>query len=238
MYPYLRSFGLAVNIAWRDLRRFDLGLTGRLQYCLKAGNLAVCFLGFSVQSGEASYRKSAELGALASLFDLTSDGLGYSSRAVGAFQTAVDAIVDREAQTEIMAVLETKRQKAFRVEGLERGTSALRFIIKYFGVEHHWRSGREIAEVGILLQIVDDILDMDRDLQIGELNFLTSAAAPSHLSALLNWNYREKLSYAPHSFFLIKVIDGASCKARRLMHGFGAPSSRKPVRGRTLEATK
>ncbi len=209
MYAYLRTYQLTLFLARRYLSEFHLSQRNRLFYSIKAANLGLCFLGYSIRSGEAYYRRSAELGVLASIFDLASDGRHFDATAVRKFRSVVDAIANDETARMILDLLDRKQQRQLPVHGLERGVDALRIVLSHLLVQDSWPSEAKIYDVGILCQTVDDLLDSEGDLTRGELNFLRYSDSKKYMQMLMAWDYEEQFRCCPHSFVLFYAIKKA-----------------------------
>ena len=235
MFPYLLTYGLAVRLAWHGSREFALPVRVRVHYALKSGNLAICFVGFSRDSGRRFLERSAELGTLASVFDLVSDGLNYDTAAVGRFHSMVKGILEPEAAEILLALLRQKERGALAATGLSRGCDAMRVILKHLECESRWENNgaQEMERVGILLQIVDDILDMRQDIRKGHINFMKSAAADCYLNDLLEWDYKETFRDSPYRLFLFGAIRFSRGRAARLVGAGSNPRrSTQPIRTR------
>jgi hypothetical protein len=183
---------------------------------MKSANLAICFLGFAGHSGENVFRRSAELGFLASIFDLVSDGLRFESTAMTLFESLVKSTVDKDVAQIIFNLMTRKQERRFTSCGLDRGVDALRIVIKHLQAEDYWASESEIHEAGTLCQIVDDVLDYEKDVARHELNFLGHRDSKMHIQQLMNWDYKRQLHYSCYPSVLFGVIRKAQAKAKKL----------------------
>lgn len=237
MLSYLLTYCLAAGAAYRASRRIDVPLRTVARYTCKSGNLAVCFLGLSVHAGYAAFKRSAELGMLASLFDLVSDELRFNDRYLRYFRDVLTQTVSPEVEAVSAYLLETKKNHSFRMSGLERGVGAFRAIIKHLESEADWNDF-QIVRSGIMLQIVDDLLDHRQDLARDELNFVRGGEAVSHIQSFLRWDYRREFSESKHPMVLfaairraraiaLKLLEDMSREAVEVEHGTGRPSGKK-----------
>src|SRR5205814_1293726 len=137
---------------------------------LKSANLAICFLGFAIERGEGSFRRSADLGMLASIFDLVSDGLCYKLAAYEQFERVARTTLAPEVAGLLFKLMQKKKNGDLELRGLERGAKALEIIIKHLRVESAWPRSSDIIDAGVILQLVDDILDYRVDLRSQHLN--------------------------------------------------------------------
>jgi hypothetical protein len=237
MYPYLRTYQLAASLARANMKAFDIPPARRFSYGVKSCNLAACFLGFSVREDERFYRKSAELGFLASTFDLVSDGLHFDSDAFRTYGNLVRALVEPEVAEITLGLMERKRQGRLGAQGLERGIESLRIIIKHLGVEEYWQSEEDLNQVGILCQVVDDVLDFENDIARRELNFIGKLDFKEHLHLLSTWDYKRQFQLSRYPLVLFHVISIAKAKSRRLLIDFASRDSTLTP-GSVLEASQ
>lgn len=192
----------------------------------------MCFLGFSVGKGEEYCQRSAELGALASLFDLTSDGLLYDKDAVLQFRNFVHEILGPELADLSLSVLNQKRTGGFELDGLYRGVPTLKIIIQHLRAEGYWPNESEIAKAGILCQIVDDIVDYRDDLADGGLNFLRHKSWRAHVRSLMDWDYEKQFSASKYPLVLFQVVKRAKAVATKFaIQDFECRSDRLPSHG-------
>lgn len=212
--PYRKSYQLACVDAFRELGSFAISPATRLHYTAKAGNLATCFLGFSIHTGETYYRKSAELGLLASIFDLTSDGLDFAPSAIEKFRRLSRAILDKNAADILLTLMDQKRMGCLEQNGLDRGIGALRVIVKHLLADSNWRNEGQIIDSGILFQVVDDVLDYARDIKTDHLNFLKHDSSNDYLQALLRWDFEGQFRTSQNTL----VLFGAIRRAKALAH--------------------
>jgi hypothetical protein len=215
MYPYLRTYQLALTSAWALLPRFEVSQAKRVHYTIKAANLAVSFLGFSIDGGQEFLVRSADLGVLASLFDLSSDGMSFDREAVRRFQTIVQSTLDASTAQIIFDLLSRKKDGAIRVHGLERGVDALHIVLKHLRADVFWKSEADVREVGILCQVVDDVLDYENDIVRGELNFLRAGDSRVYLDKLVAWDYRKQFCNSAHPHVLFYGISKAKTRAKK-----------------------
>jgi hypothetical protein len=217
MRSYARTYRLAIALAWSQLRRFNISAVDRFRYATKSGNLALCFLGFSIHPGREFSQRSAELGVLASIFDLASDGLKFDTGALHQFRLVVSETVDEGVACIIFNLMTRKQRMELGVGGLDRGVDAVRIVIKHLHAEEVWKSEREIYDIGILCQIIDDVLDYKGDFARQELNFLRTDERTIYLERFLKWDYKEQFKNSRYPFVLFQVIKVAKTRAGKLI---------------------
>lgn len=221
--PYIGSYQLAYIRALRELRQFRGSRVSQLRYAAKAGNLATCFLGFSIHRGEEYYQRAADLGVLASIFDLASDGLNFDCAATDKFRHLSLTILGGEAADILFALMDQKKAGAIPRNGLDRGIAALRVILKHLDAEEAWASDNQIARSGILLQVVDDVLDYSQDITTAHLNFLRYENSSAYINALLEWDFETQLHAGQHTLVLFHAIRRAKAIANDFAKKQSAP---------------
>jgi hypothetical protein len=216
---YVAAFQMARRYSQECLSPFRLAPACESRYKIKAANLAICFLGFSVHRGREYYVRSAELGMLGSIFDLVSDGLQFDHAAVERFERLARRTLDAESARISLDTLERKKYGGFEFDGLSRGIPALRIILKHLKSESFWPNDDDIVEVGLLCQIADDLIDCRDDFAKNELNFLKQKDWLSHAKRLLDWNYEKQLSKSQYPLVLFHVFKRAKVQAAKLANG-------------------
>ena len=216
MLAYVAAYRMARRYSRECLSPFHLSAAVESPYTTKAANLAMCFLGFSGHRGREYYARSAELGVLGSIFDLVSDSLQFDYVAVEQFERLARKTLHAESARIALETLERKKVGAFEFDGLSRGVPALQIILKHLKSEKFWPNNDEVAKVGVLCQIADDLIDYGDDLAKNELNFLKHKDWPSHVTKLLNWNYEKQFSKSQYPFVLFRVFKRAKVQATKL----------------------
>ncbi len=98
-------------------------------------------------------------------------------------------------------------------DGLERGIIAFKFVIMMMGVEKQFEEKIETEKLGLLLQIVDDILDHEEDTISGDWNCLNTEKKSEYIELLLSIMTDEKLKdLFPNSALLRSVVGKAKQK--------------------------
>lgn len=216
MLAYVRTYQKAWALSRACLRKFDISQQTRLHCAAKASNLSMCFLGFSIHRGEAYFNRSAELGVLAAIFDLVSDQLKFDSRGVRCFSDLLREVLEPELAAISLDTLNRKKEASFVLSGLERGIPALRVIIRHLHAEESWVTESDVIRVGILCQIVDDVLDYRSDFRRDELNFLKQEGWQQYVQGLLHWDYHVQFRGSQYPLVLFYVVERAKKFAKTL----------------------
>jgi hypothetical protein len=229
MYPYLRCYQQAWVLSLNQMRQFDVPLRARLGYGIKSGNLAASFLGLSIRSGPEPIRLSSELGMLAAMFDLVSDGLHFDPCATHLYCKLARDTLDPPVADILLQLLERKAKHAFAHGGLDRGIDAFRVVIKHLRSEEVWQNPADVALTGTLLQVVDDVLDYGHDIRYGELNFLRDRELQDHLVDLVEWDFATCFADSKYPAVLFHAIKRAKTISTRLISESRSHQSRDPA---------
>ncbi|HEV8241652.1 MAG TPA: hypothetical protein VGS57_19975 [Thermoanaerobaculia bacterium] len=112
---------------------------------------------------------------------MVTDWRHFSAQFREPFQKELEHLVPPWAVALAMSLYWTELQRGLEDDGLERGVIAVRLITGLVGSTGHF-SSFGLRRLGLLLQIVDDLLDFEHDRANGELNCLATGRAASHLA--------------------------------------------------------
>jgi hypothetical protein len=191
------------------------------RYFGKSTRLALCYSGFAQ---DKSYGEAAGAGKAAFLscaYDVASD---WRDKSDPKWAHEFEKIVRAEASPELaeMAIKLYRNDVNGRLEqdGLERGIVALRFILEMMGLQSAYWEKTDIDHLGILLQIVDDVWDYEKDLKAGDENCLSSARRNKYLQMLVDEMHDEHIQRLfPNGGVLLAVIKRARKKAEQMSRG-------------------
>src|SRR5262249_18424658 len=110
-----------------------------------------------------------------------------------------------------------ERSGDLRWDGLSRGVDALQFITLLIGSERHIRERTDFHHFGLIMQIVDDVLDWEEDLRSGETNCLRSIKRNDYLKQLVTFDVDGMKEFLPNATILSGVVYRAQKKACRLL---------------------
>jgi len=173
----------AVYWSLRYSRRLSIRVSESPRYIAKSMNLAGCYRAF----GDAGIRHSARAGRAAFLscaYDVVTDWRWFDETAGGRFEKIVREIAPPRLADQAMALYQKDRLGLLSNDGLERGEIALQFVCELMETTRSF-TPFDRKELGVLCQIVDDVIDLEGDLSRGELNCLLTANRTRHLESLL-----------------------------------------------------
>ncbi len=189
-----------------------------LRYILKAANLATCYQGFSPCFTRRRAEGAGRAGFLSCAYDVATDWRRENPRWRKIFEQIVRREADRRSADLAMDLFDKDSTKTLSDDGLERGIMAFRFTLMEMGLIEHFDQRTDVSRMGLLLQIVDDVLDYEEDIAAGDLNCITSLNGREYLLALIAEMTDEHVrSLFPRSPLLFSVIKKSRIKAGRLL---------------------
>jgi hypothetical protein len=217
------SHALAALVAlWWSLcyqKTFQIKSRERRRYLQKAVNLGLCYRGFAPDSKLRSIVGAGKAAFFCCAYDVVSDWRDFDEAAFLRFSEVLLRSVSTEASAIAKRLYMEERKGILRWDGLSRGVDALQFITLVIGSERHMRENADLHHLGIIMQIVDDVLDWEDDLRSGETNCLRNVGREAYLKQLLRFDVNGMKRFLPHATILGVVIDRAQKKARGLLGG-------------------
>lgn len=212
------AVGRSQQLALRYRSQLEIRRDEFTRYLRKAANLAFCYQGFGSTFNFKQAEGAGSAAFLSCAYDVTTDWRGENPK----WQTIFEQIVRREAQpllaNEAIDLYRKDKTGALKHDGLERGIVAFRFILEMMGLTEDFSKKTNIDNLGILLQIVDDVLDYDNDTATGEINCINSPNGRDYLYQLITeMTDRQIKILFPNSRLLFEIIRNARIKARRLL---------------------
>jgi len=176
----------AVLHSFRYASALDIRPAERKRFLTKSLNLGLCYAGFAKSKGLAEPWGAGKAAFLCSAYDVVTDWRGFDFASRKKFEGVMRSM---KLTPELESLATTLYEKELCVElqedGLDRGYIALRFTLKLMGCEEmRERQWGNLDELGRLCQIVDDVLDYEQDVRLGETNCLTTLRRDLYLRRL------------------------------------------------------
>lgn len=193
------------------------------RYFGKSALLALCYAGFALDN---SYEEACGAGKAAFLscaYDVASDWRDKKDpKWEDEFAKIVRAEVSPELAEMAINLYRDDVNGKLKHDGLERGIVALRFVLEMMGLQSAYEKKIDVNRLGILLQIVDDVLDYEDDIKAGDENCLNSERKNQYLQMLVDEMTDEKIkTLFPHGDILILTINRARTKAEKMLRESG-----------------
>lgn len=187
------------------------------RYLGKSAYLAFCNAGF-VQN--ISIKQASGAGKAAFLFcayDVCSD---WREKNEPRWAKTFEKIVRCEASPQLAEAALSLYQRDIDGEltqdGLERGIVALRFVLEMMGLQSFYEQKVDVNKLGTLLQIIDDVLDYEKDILAGDENCLTSARRNDYLRILVE-EFDDIQNLFPYGGALLIAIKKSREKAQHML---------------------
>lgn len=163
--------GLVDNIKYAHTLRLRFSELRR--YFKKTVDLGMCYAGFAQNFSLDQAKGAGHAAFLSCAFDAVTDWGKPAD-----LQASYARILHSEASPELtemaLGLLDRDVNGILLYDGLERGVIATEFVLQMMGVREIFDRKCDIKQLGIDLQIVDDVLDYKDDMSKGDQNCLTN----------------------------------------------------------------
>ena len=215
------AVGTALFFSLRHQAALRIKPKERRRYLLKSINLALCYRGFSPSKRLRCARDAGKAAFYCCAYDVVTDWRNYDKSDFQAFKHLLNREVAGNLAVIALRLYEQERNGSLRLDGLSRGIDALEFVTKLIGSDEYIRHNLDFRNLGVVMQIVDDVLDWEDDQRNGELNCLLTSRSQQtkHLRALLAFDMQRFQRILPHATVLCRVIRSAQRKAHLMLSG-------------------
>ncbi len=202
------QYAPTLGISWSELPR----------YVAKSINLALCYVGFSVSPSGREAVSAGRAAFLSCAYDVVTDWRDFDPHYQAVYNGLLRATVDGRLADLAMSLYSQEVEGTVRNDGLERGVVAFEFITRLMGSFDHYAAHFDAGEIGTMSQIADDILDLEDDIQSGDLNCLTTARRGEHLELFLaTCDEAQMARLFPHGRVIQVVFGRARLRAQELL---------------------
>lgn len=192
-----------------------------MKYYVKSMNLSLCYVGFAESWRPLQAWRAGEAAFFCCAYDIVTDWRLFDS----ASRQVFEAILRSESRfSDIPSIAldlyECDKAQNLDHDGLSRGSVSLRLVLKWMGCEQRREQvWGDLDNLGRLLQIVDDVIDLEEDREANHLNCLTSSNRDLYLQTIIFELEGPKVKslFGAKAFVLNRVISMAITKAIRLL---------------------
>lgn len=219
MLASLIAAGTAFILSFRHQFPLRIRKEERSRYFLKSVNLALCYRGFAPNRSLVAARNAGVAAFYCCAYDVVTDWRGFDETYVLWFKNLVTRQLSPPLAAIAIGLYEQERRGALALDGLSRGIDALAFVSLLIGSNEHIRQNMNFDHLGVVMQIVDDVLDLEDDQRLGEFNCLLTSPIrrTMHLQTLTAFDLNRFKSIFPHARVLCAIIRSAQKKATRLL---------------------
>ena len=199
MFIYRDYFLTSMISSWLTLRylvRRRESLKGIFIYIKKSINLSLCYIEFFNNRTFKNIVKNSQAAFSCSIYDYATD---YKVGELE-YQLFLEEI-SKFCSPKLVSLVKDLRSKEINNlltdDGLERGIISLDFIIGHIGIESEWDVNFKLNnknDIGLALQLIDDVLDYHED------------KAYKHLNCLIVGNKQEYIQTIPLKIDLLRNL--------------------------------
>jgi hypothetical protein len=209
MLPSFFALLRAIQLGLRFRCKLQIRTAELWPYLRKCSNLGLCYGGFvpTTWTIETAFR-AGDVAFLCCAYDVATDWRSFSPYHRDVLNEVLKELVPSWACEITMDLYEREIAGILRDDGLERGAIAFDFAVGVIGIQSQFTK-REIAELGVLLQIVDDVLDLESDRANGELNCLLSPRREVYLNRLNSGiaGLSQRFATSPVMAFVLRRVE-------------------------------
>ena len=209
-----------LSALWMSLRHCRaLGIRrGELKrYYLKTLNLALCYRGFVTTRSVSDSMRCGQAAFYCCAYDVITDWRHFDSDRRDWYAKLLRDNLPEKIATLALNLYRDEYENRLKWDGLSRGSVALEFISRLIGNFDELDRQMNVERLGILLQIVDDVLDIEDDIRENSINCLLSPARYRYLRMLDAFDFTGLASTLPYARILVTVCQAAQNRARQLL---------------------
>lgn len=163
----------ALQLSLQYAKDLEIKPSEIFRYLKKSASLAACYAGFAQNLSRDQAAGAGKAAFLSCAYDVVSDW-GKSPALCSKFEQILNKEVSVDLADMALGLLNRDLNSGLEYDGLERGIVATRFVLEMMGLKEFFRDKVDVDELGVNLQIVDDVLDYESDIKAGDQNCLTS----------------------------------------------------------------
>ncbi len=217
MFSHFLAALVAFFWSFRHQKTFQIKAEERRRYWLKSVHLALCYRGFAPDCKPRSLMGAGKAAFFCCAYDVVTDWRDFDPKLFESFESLLRRSVPAEAAELALTLYKQEKMDLLTEDGLSRGTVALEFVTKLMNTESYIRQRTDFNHLGIIMQIVDDVLDLEEDKREHKTNCLFSSGREEYLSLLAKFPINENEGFLPGGRILWNVVRSAQQKAEGLV---------------------
>jgi len=221
MLTSITAVGTALLFSFRYYSTLRVKLSEWRRYYVKSANLALCYRGFAPNRSLFCARSAGKAAFYCCAYDVVTDWRRFNIDDQKRFKRLLSDALPPKLAAIACSLYDQERADLLTQDGLSRGIDALAFIGGLMGIDSYIRSHTNFEHLGIVMQIVDDVLDLEEDQKAGDVNCLivTPTKRTFYLRKLTEFDLIAFRKVFPHAHLLGRVIQTAKQKAEGLLTG-------------------
>lgn len=215
---HILSVASALTLSLRYTSTLTISIREMPRYLRKSFTLALCYVGFVSSQNYHQATRAGIAAFLSCTYDVVTDWRGFAENDISKFDALLQRFAPSRLRSIVLELLERDARGELRYDGLERGIVSARCITEIIGSSSHFEAMADPEELGMALQVVDDILDYEADIRAGDKNCLTGPHRDQYIRLLMDvFPKAEVTRLFPHGKVLRYVIGRANEKALKLI---------------------
>jgi len=207
----------ALWMALKYLRAMQIETTELKRYWLKTFHLALCYRGFATSRSVSDSIRCGQAAFYCCAYDVITDWRNFDPSLRLWYENVLTRSVSPKIARLALDLYQDDYRNQLKWDGLSRGAVALEFITRLIGNFGELGGRVDLERLGVLFQIVDDVLDIEDDVCENATNCLRSASRNQYLRTLADFDFRSLSSVLPHANILLLVADRAQHRARQFL---------------------
>lgn len=211
MLRALVAASCAVHLGMRFRRSLAISSRDLWRYFSKNFALGLCYAAFVRPAKAWGFVRAGQAAFLCCAYDVVTDWRDFSVEYRRIFQEQLAEFVPEWACERAMELYWSDLKRKVGRDGLDRGIITVELITGVLGSKSYF-SKFGVQRLGLLLQVVDDILDIEKDIEDGGLNFLKGGDAGRYLEFFM-LNKQSLMDLFEKDIFMKLAINRAYVKA-------------------------
>lgn len=208
----------ALRMASKYRRPMRIDRVELKRYLFKTFNLALCYRGFATSRSISDSIRCGQAAFYCCAYDVITDWRNFDPDLRVWYEKLLTNNVPAEIARLALDLYRDDRENQLERDGLSRGGIAAEFITRLVGNFDEVNSRFSVEYLGVLFQLVDDVLDIDEDIRDNATNCLLSSSRDDYLKMLIIFDFTTLLRVLPHAHILVLVAKKAQNQAQRLLN--------------------
>jgi hypothetical protein len=222
MLTNLAAITTAFALSLKHQRRLCISPSELKRYYAKSINLALCYRGFSADRSVRVGQKIGRAAFFCCAYDVITDWRAFDPSLCEWFENLLFGEMGFEAAEIARNLYNQEKFGMLQHDGLSRGVAAINFVTRIIGSDAYLHKITDLNQLGLVMQIVDDVIDLEDDRRDQAMNCILSPRWRGHLFSLLEFDTAKLKRFLPHATVLSTVIRHAQGKASQLLSGRGS----------------
>jgi hypothetical protein len=201
-------------------RELRLSAIEAVRFRKKVLNLSMCYIAFERDATWRQAKLCVHCGLACAIYDVLSDWREMSIVNCGRMEQILRKMFDSTLVSIATKLYQKEMDGCVANDGLERGVDSLEFILGVLKSKDRVRKVFDLQLLGMALQVVDDVLDIEDDLLSGDLNCLLADGKDDYLRLMFDQLSGRRLQFlSDHAPVFHAAVRKALQKAESIISG-------------------